>query len=295
MVALELGNDNWSGEFGTKLRSKSFGDGLRVENSKEPDPANAYLGGVGLVGTGVAKGVAGHCNGESAIGVFGQNWHSKYGCGVMGFGPSMGVAGYATKEDINSFAIFGGGSNKGYAGLFAGKVRVFGELTKGGGGFCIDHPLDPENRYLQHSFVESSERLNVYSGTVVTGSKGTAVVELPDYFEALNADFRYQLTVIGDFCQTAVSEEIHDNRFTIATERPEVKVSWQVTGTRQDNYARALPLMVEEYKGDEERGKYLHPEAWGKPREEGVIHEQLVALEQQATPQEPGNTHRSRG
>lgn len=117
----------------------------------------------------------------------------------------------------------------------------------------------------------------MYSGTVVTNSDGTAVIELPEYFEELNRDLRYQLTVIGDFAQAVVSEEVQDNRFTVSTDRPEVKVSWQVCGVRQDAYARTNPHVVEQEKSGEDHGKYLHPEAWGKPRESGIS-ERLTVL-----------------
>ena len=43
---------------------------------------------------------------------------------------------------------------------------VTGTLSKAGGTFRIDHPLEPERRYLVHGFVEAPEQLNVYRGTV---------------------------------------------------------------------------------------------------------------------------------
>ena len=87
---------------------------------------------------------------------------------------------------------------------------------------------------------------------------------LPDWFEALNRDFRYQLTVIGRrFAgrRPCVAEEIKDNHFAIQTDQPETKVSWQVTGIRQDAFAKAHRIPVEEDKPDAEQGTYLHPEA----------------------------------
>ena len=38
---------------------------------------------------------------------------------------------------------------------------------------------------------------NVYDGVVVLDRKGKAEIDLPDWFGALNKDFRYQLTAIG--------------------------------------------------------------------------------------------------
>ena len=93
----------------------------------------------------------------------------------------------------------------GSAGEFIGDVSVSGTLTKGGGSFKIDHPLDPANKYLSHSFVESPDMMNIYNGNVTTDANGEATVALPAYFAALNRAFRYQLTVIGQFAQAIVA------------------------------------------------------------------------------------------
>ena len=82
--------------------------------------------------------------------------------------------------------------------MFFGDVTIQGTLTKTAGTFLIDHPLDPANKYLAHSFVESPDRKNIYDGVGVADANGELVVEMPGYFEALNRDLRYQLTPIGD-------------------------------------------------------------------------------------------------
>jgi hypothetical protein len=161
----------------------------------------------------------------------------------------------------------GGG---GAAGYFHGNVTVTGTLSKGAGSFKIDHPLDPAAKYLYHSFVESPDMMDIYNGNVTTDDHGEAVVELPDWFEALNRDFRYQLTVIGTFAQAIVAEEIENNRFSIRTNLGNVKVSWQVTGIRHDAYANAHRIPVEEEKPQEEQGYYLHPELFGQPESASV-------------------------
>ena len=148
---------------------------------------------------------------------------------------------------------------------FDGDVSVSGSLSKGSGEFKIDHPLDPENKYLSHSFVESPDMMNIYNGNIVTDAEGEAIVELPHYFEALNRDPRYQLTVIGSPANAYVLQEVQDNTFSIKTSEAGVKVSWQVTGIRQDAFARQHPIVVEEEKAVADRGRYLHPEAFGKP------------------------------
>ena len=181
-----------------------------------------------------------------------------------GVGKSGGTAIYAEG------GIGANGAARGLAGLFSGNVQVLGTLSKSGGSFKIDHPLDPENKYLSHSFVESPDMKNIYDGNITTDHNGIAVVELPDYFEALNRDFRYQLTVVGQFAQAIVAEEVKENRFTIQTSAPGVRVSWQVTGIRQDSWANKNRIKVEEDKSEAERGKYLNPEAFGKSEERGV-------------------------
>jgi hypothetical protein len=154
-----------------------------------------------------------------------------------------------------------------------GDLTVSGTLSKAGGSFRIDHPLEPANKLLYHSFVESPDMMNVYNGNITTDDSGYAEVLLPGYFEALNRDFRYQLTVIGTleppagnvFPQAMVSSQIEDNRFVIRTNQPHVEVSWQVTGVRQDAWAEANRIPVEVDKSPEQRGRYLHPDAFGLP------------------------------
>lgn len=151
-----------------------------------------------------------------------------------------------------------------------GDMNVTGTLSKSAGSFKIDHPLDPANKYLSHSFVESPDMKNIYDGVITTNEQGVATVELPDYFMALNRDFRYQLTVIGTFAQAIVKQEIADNHFVIQTDKPNVKVSWQVTGIRQDAYANAHRIPVEQDKPQDERGRYLAPELFGQPVRLGI-------------------------
>src|SRR5262249_22216266 len=137
--------------------------------------------------------------------------------------------------------------------------------------FRIDDPLDPAHKYLQHASVESNQLTNVYSGNATTNEKGFATVTLPSWFQALNRDFRYQLTIVGTRGWRArVVKEIAHNRFTIQTDLPRVKVSWQVTGVRHDPYAEAHPLQVVAPKTGADAGKYAHPQLYGQPAGKGV-------------------------
>jgi len=219
---------------------------------------------------------------DISSGVFGHSYSttSNYNEGVFAeagggavnnygiYAVAMGDAG-----STYSISVYGhdqGGASNNYAGYFVGDVHINGTLSKSGGSFKIDHPQDPDNKYLVHSFVESPDMMNVYNGNVTTDGKGMAVVALPDYFEALNIDFRYQLTVIGQFAQAIVKEEIEGNQFVIQTDKPNVKVSWQVTGVRNDAWAQANRIVPVVEKPSHEKGLYLHPELMGKAADQGL-------------------------
>jgi hypothetical protein len=141
---------------------------------------------------------------------------------------------------------------------------VTGGISKGGGGFTIDHPLDPANRRLSHSFVESPDMATLYTGTTVTGPDGTIEVTLPDYFAALNKHARVHLTTVDSLAAVTVSSPIQDNRFTIRAAEPEVTVNWLVTGVRDDAWAQAHRIEVETDKPEQERGHYLHPHLFAR-------------------------------
>jgi len=178
-----------------------------------------------------------------------------------------------TNSTANNYGIYAVANNGAinYAGYFSGNVTVTGTLSKSGGTFQIDHPQDPENKYLIHSFVESPDMMNIYNGNITTDAQGYATVQLPDYFEALNMEFRYQLTVLGpDFAQAIVTEKIVDNHFKIRTDKPNTEVSWQVTGVRNDPWAQANRFIPERAKEANAKGKYLHPELYGQPANKGI-------------------------
>ena len=192
-----------------------------------------------------------------------------------GFADYYGVYGYVSGGSGTNRGVYGyaGGGATNYAGYFSGSVHVNGLLTKAGGSFKIDHPLDPSHRYLSHSFVESPDMMNVYNGNAILGADGEAWIEMPDWFEALNRDFRYQLTCIGGFAPVYVATEIDGNRFRIAGGEAGLKVSWQVTGIRHDEWANQNRIPVEEYKPAGEQGTYLHPAAHGLPEALAVDYE----------------------
>ena len=208
------------------------------------------------------------------------------GCGpnlaAVGFGALSGCNNYSLAGDgldtlINAppggFIIFG---ESGFTrmsisptGVTIGEdLTVTGKITAGTKDFRIDHPLDPANKYLYHASVESSEMMNIYTGNVILDGSGAASVQLPEWFEALNGDFRYQLTAIGAPATSLhIAQEVTNHQFGIAGGVPGMKVSWLVTGVRHDAFAQAHPLVTEVEKPSNERGSYVHPDLYGEPGE----------------------------
>ena len=173
------------------------------------------------------------------IGVVGETY-SPSGIGVYGYWPSPG-SGWAGFFEGDLAAT-------GYTSI-GGDLDVSGTLWKAAGAFRIDHPLDPENMFLNHSLVESPDMKNIYDGVVTLDENGEAWVQMADWFEALNQDFRYQLTPSGESMPDLyIAQGIQDNRFQIAGGVAGLQVSWQVTGIRHDAYAEANRIPVEEDK-----------------------------------------------
>ncbi len=182
-------------------------------------------------------------------GVYGTGFYGVYGSGELGcYGSGQQYGLYALSGETG---IFAAGNPAGY---FDGNVEVTGVVSKTAGATRIDHPLDPENQWLTHAGVDSPDRKTVYDGTVVLDHRGEATVALPAYASKLNEDFRYQLTCVGGHAPVYVAREIRNGRFRIAGGRTGLKVSWQVTGIRRDDYARAHPMEVETAKTGDERG-----------------------------------------
>jgi trimeric autotransporter adhesin len=200
----------------------------------------------------------------------GGNSENFYGGNGGVFGGGDGNSSYGGGDAVEAVGGYPETSDT-YAGFFVGNVLISGTLTNGASNLKIDHPLDPANKYLYHSFVESPDMMDVYNGNAVLDGDGKATIQMPDWFETLNRDFRYQLTAIGaPGPNLYIAEEISSNHFQIAGGTPGGKVSWQVTGVRQDAWANAHRIPVEQDKPARERGFYLHPELYGAPREKGI-------------------------
>ena len=276
--------------------------------------AGNSTGSNGVVGYG-ATGVAGNSTITGSYGTFGSGstgvWGNSTGTGanvgvlglgatgVQGVGDTWGVLGQSGSttgsgggfsNSSSGDALFTYNQSGGYAAFFDGNVDVDGNLSKAGGSFKIDDPIDPANKYLYHSFVESPDMMNIYNGNATTDASGSAVVTLPEWFETLNRDFRYQLTVMGQFAQAIVASKVANHQFTIKTDKPNVEVSWQVTGIRQDAWANAHRIPVEVEKAQADRGLYLHPELFGAPSEKSIAlahHPMMLKMIKQQAPKPP--------
>ncbi len=249
------------------------GAGIRGETNGSGSGNNGVEGYAWNSGSSSATtGMLGYSDGLNGNGVYGE-------CS-NGTAFPLGIWGVSMRGSPN---IDGYTNTNGYAGYFgsastpnAGHVRVLndisivGNMSAGTKSFKIDHPLDPENKYLSHSCVESPDMMNIYNGIVVTDANGEAIVKLPEYFQALNKDYRYQLTPIGQFAQCIILKEIENNQFIVKTDKPNVKVSWQVTGVRNDAVANMYRIKVEEEKTAQEKGYYIHPECYGQSRSKFV-------------------------
>ena len=116
--------------------------------------------------------------------------------------------------------------------------------------------------------------MNLYKGNVILDSDGKATVVMPDYFEALNIEYNYQLTCVGGYAPVYISQEISGNQFEIAGGTAGLKICWEVSGVRNDAYARNHPIEVEVEKNDDEKGKYIFPEDFGKPESMKIGYEE---------------------
>jgi hypothetical protein len=226
----------------------------------------------GVVALGGGPGYSTIGNGGVFYGGVGGNYISP------GFGV-VAVGGYSDDSlTVSGDGLLAGpgpgccGGGTGSAGIFDGDVHVYGTLTKSGGSFKIDHPLDPANKYLSHSFVESPDMMNIYNGVAVLDGNGKAMVQLPEWFEALNRDYRYQLTAIGAPAPNLhIAQEVANHQFSIGGGTAGLKVSWQITGIRQDAWANAHRIPVEVNKRAAERDHYIHPELYGAPAEASIL------------------------
>ncbi len=298
------GNNTGIGNYGTLGDVNGYGvyavssatDGIygtSSSNSSAGVYGNNSGNGYGVYGSSATgTGVWGQSSSATSPGVFGTNAQGGYG--DLGYAQlfsgnlydTTGVFAVASNANNNelSFGIWAlSPTSGGTAGYFEGNVGVTGSVSSNVIKSTIDDPLDPTNKYLNHVAIVSDEMLNQYSGNVTTDARGSATVTLPKWFGEMNTDFRYQLTCIGQFAQAIVAQEVKDNQFSIATDKPSVKVSWQITGVRNDPSALTHQLEVEEDKPSAARGSYLDPQAYGQPLSDRQYYDRELRARQLTT------------
>ncbi len=247
------------------VSTATAGDAFGVVQGRTTSPSGTAVDGRATSGTGPAWGVFGQSSSIAGIGV--------YGLASATSGGVMGVLG-----ESNSSATLGD-----YGVYSQGDLGASGLKT-----FRIDHPADPENKYLMHYCSEAPEPVNFYRGTVVLDGDGTATIDLPSYFATINKDPSYTLTAVGSPMPTLyVASEISEEAlrageafkpggsmpacsFTIAGGMPGGRVCWRVEAVRNDLWVRHRGVAVEIDKQEREKGTYQHPALYGQPRSKGV-------------------------
>jgi hypothetical protein len=272
-------------------------------HTESPDGISVY--GKADAGTGTNYGVYGRSYSTDGRGVYGRadatsgfnygvygesastSGRGVYGYGQYGvWGESSGTDGtavyaYATATTGTNYGVYGYtlSQSSGYGGYFNGDVHVIGYITKSFCSFLIDHPLDPENKLLRHNCMESPEHLVVYRGKVRLDADGQGSVQMPEYFQALAKEHEasIHLTPAGA-SPFMVSGQWNTDfaGFTIHGD-PAREVFWEVLAERDDPVTRQLARPVEEDKGPDnkycDRGKLLHPSAYGYPETMGRDYE----------------------
>ncbi len=263
--------------------------------------AGLTVGVLGVVESTSGRGVEGFASATTGFttGVYGTSFSTDgralFGWSKANSGFTHGVRAQVDSPDgraMLGFASNGGGVSYGVRGQ-SNSPSGYGVYSVGNTGasgtksFRIDHPLDPENKYLLHYSSESPMPQNFYVGNVVTDAQGHAWVTLPDYFSEINRNFKYQLTVVdgentNDFVMAKVATKIKDGRFLIRTNAPNTEVSWRVDADRNDLYVRNRPTKDVVEKESFERGRYQHPEFYGLGFERGMEQDERQIGQQRA-------------
>lgn len=280
--------------YGAALYARNNGSGYGISVSSDWSAVYGSGGSVGVTGSSPNMGVWGH-GGSAAesIGVYGDSG-STSGYGVYGrSNDNIGTAGYAVGTSGLNFGVYGESASTSGRAIYGvatsssgttyavrgwnGNAAGYGLFSVGNLGcsgtkaFVIDHPLDPQNKYLKHYCAEGPEPLNIYGGVVQLDGQGQATIDLPAYFAEINRDPRIQLTAAGaSMPGLFASETIADNRFQVGGGRPNGKVYWRVEAVRNDVWMRTHGAPVEVEKDAVERGKYQHAELYAQPPEMGI-------------------------
>lgn len=266
---------------------------IQSSTNSNSSAASAIIGNSNGAAWGVSGQVQATASAESAV--YGSNLRTTGGYGVYGIGVNgvVGETNYSQGnaiwgENYDAVAPLGNGigvAGKGYYGVI-GEDRYLGSVTGAYGvfsngnfaatgtkSFIIDHPSNPENKFLRHFSTESNEVLNIYRGNAVFNENGEAIITLPEYYDDINKNPSYNLTPVGGFAQLYVKEEISGGTFIIGGGTVGQKVSWTIYAERNDRYLQEYPAQrdVELEKREGQKGTYLMPQLYGQPTEKAMI------------------------
>jgi hypothetical protein len=303
-IALRADNTNTGvGLISNVTNASNTFSAVQASTNSSSSTTSAILGNSSGAAWGISGQVQSSATAQAAV--YGSNLRTAGGHGVMGIGYngvvgqtnySSGYAVYA--ENFDAIAPLGDGvgvGGKGYYGVFgedryAGSIAgAYGVYSNGNFGatgtksFNIDHPKDPENKFLRHFSIESDEVLNVYRGTIVFDANGEALVTLPDYFNEINRNVSYQLTPIGAYMPLFVKEKVNStNTFIIAGGIANKEVSWAVYAERNDLYLQKNPDQrnTEVEKREGQKGKYLMPTLYGAGEDKAIFGNKPAVVEQ---------------
>lgn len=245
-------------------------------------PAGTAVSAHASATTGLTTGVIGRVDSstDEATGVYaaaaaaGGLTTGVWGLVASGDDGAAGVYGSALGTTGENFGVFGAAeSQDGYGVYSLGRTGASG--TK---AFQIDHPLDPENKYLVHYSAEGPEPILMYRGTVVLDESGGAVVTLPEYAASIAINLGYHLTPVGGAAPLLhVAEKEAQGTFRIAGGTAGLEVCWIVTGKRNDAWVERYGAPVELTKPLSAQGRYLHPELYNAGPER-AIHRRTKAI-----------------
>jgi hypothetical protein len=71
-----------------------------------------------------------------------------------------------------------------------------------------------------------------YHGEVWTDARGYATVRLPTDAGPLEPPLEYELRDLDPSSTARITAALENDRFTVATDQPHVKVAWRITGHR---------------------------------------------------------------
>ncbi len=74
-----------------------------------------------------------------------------------------------------------------------------------------------------------------YHGEVWTDGRGYATVRLPAEADSLSPPLAYELRDLEPASTARVTAELHNGHFTIATDQPNVKVGWRISGQKEES------------------------------------------------------------